>query len=246
MMSTASATSITIAKSDLDRFIGTYDAETGTFVDFVIAEWDTAETMSYFNAINEFPNETGVYFGPAPWYTNLAQTVLPYPELGIVLTSFVDVKLSYSAKAIVVKWHEIGDSLEFACVMSDFPNLGGAPNLDACFLFPDGSYLLVARSAGGDMESIWHRYTFLTETPSCTWAELQQVESIHSMFETDYIERRPKLIDTAAPVYYLQVINIHHTATGDKKPDGSFIHEVSSVDTTVTNLWEKAQEAMEK
>lgn len=237
------AVEITIAMADLDHFIGTYDASTGNFTDFVIAQWDTANPMSYYQAIKELPDDKGVYFGLAPWYADLAKAILPFPEKNITLVSFVDVKLSYSAKAIVTKWQNIGDSLKFVCVTKDFPDLGGAPNLDGLFLMPDSSSLLVTRSAGGDMESIWYRYSFLTEQPECRWVELYRLDSERLMFKEEFTEGWCRLVDSLAPVYYLMVVKQHNKAQGGKNADGSFNHVKISEDTTLINLWELVQTA---
>ncbi len=239
----SSAAEITIATADLDHFIGTYDAEKNSLTDFAIAQWDTADPMAYHNAISQFPNEKGIYFGLAPWYTNLAKAILPFPEKNITLVSFVDIKLSYAARAIVTKWKNIGDSLEFVCVTENFPELGGAPNLDGLFLLPDSSSLLVTRSAGGDMESIWYRYSFLVEEPECGWMEVYRLESERLMFKEEFTEGWCRLVDSLAPVYYLQVVQQHHKSYGGKNTDGSYNHFKISEDTSMINLWEMVQEA---
>ena len=94
---TISAAEIKIAADDLDYFIGTYDADKNTIVDYSITRWDTDDPMGYHNAISDYPDDKGVYFGLAPWYTGLAQAVLTFPEENLTYVSFVDIKLSYSA-----------------------------------------------------------------------------------------------------------------------------------------------------
>jgi hypothetical protein len=237
------ASDITIAKSDLDFFIGTYDADQNTFTDFTVSGWDTANTMGYFNAISEFPDTKGVYFGLAPWYVNLAKAVRPFPDLGLMFVSFVDIKLSHAAHAIVTKWEMAGDSLKFVCVTNNFPDLGGAPNLDGCYLLPDSSYFMIARSAGGDMFSIWHKYSFLYEETECTWKEFYSLESQHLMFEEEFTEAWCRLIDSLAPEYSLTVVKRLHKAKGDMKKDGSYVHEVAAVDSAIVDLWKLIQEA---
>ena len=239
----ALASDIVIAKSDLDHFVGTYNARQNTFTDYTIAEWNPDDPMGYFNAITQFPDTKGVYFGLAPWYTGLAQAVLSVPDKNLTFVSFVDIKLSYSAEAIVTKWQIVGDSLVFMCVTQNFPELGGAPNLDGCYLLPDSSYFMIARSAGGDMEAIWYRFSFIIEQSDCRWREIYRLESNHLLLEPEFTERRCRLVDSLAPVYYLNVVSRHYKASGDKKSDGSYTHEQVSSDTTTVNLWDEVQKA---
>lgn len=237
------ASEIRIKLSDLDHFIGTFDADEMTFTDFTIAEWDTLGPMGFHNAIAQFPDDNGVYFGLSPWYTGVARAVLPFPEKGLTFVSLVDIKLSYSARAIVTKWRNVGDSLEFICVMRDFPDLGGAPNLDGCFLLPDSSHFMMVRSAGGGMESIWRRFSFILEEPGCRWLEVYRLESEHLMFEPEFTESWCRLIDSLAPDYYLKVIRRYFEPKGEKKPDGSYDHQNVRSDTTLLNLWDLVQKA---
>lgn len=237
---------ITIARSDLNFFIGTYDADQNTFTDFTVSGWDTANTMGFFNAISRFPDTNGVYFGLSPWYVNLAQAVRPFPGKNLMFVSLVDVKLSQAAHAIVTKWEMVGDSLKFICVTENFPDLGGAPNLDGCYLLPDSSYFLITRSAGGDMHSIWHRYSLLYEETDCTWKEFYSLESQHLMFEQEFTEGWCRLIDSQAPKYSLTVVKRSYRATGDKKADGSYNHELIAVDSSVVDLWKLVQEARQR
>lgn len=238
----AAASDIIIAAADLPHFIGTYNARQNTFTDYTIAEWDEDNPMGYQNTIDQFPDTKGVFFGLAPWYAGLVQAVLNVPDENLTFVSFVDVKLSAAAKAIVTKWRNAGDSLEFICVTENFPDLGGAPNLDGYYRFPDSSHFMITRSAGGGMEAIWHNYSFIIEEPECHWVEIYRLASKHLMYEPEFTEKWCRLIDSAAPVYYLKVISRHFKAKGEPQSDGSYTHDPVGVDSTVINLWDLAQQ----
>jgi hypothetical protein len=245
-VSQVAGSDIRIKKSDLYHFVGTYDAEQKTLVDFAVAPWDSTDPMGFHNAVSQFPDTKGVYFALSPWYIGLADAVLPFPAMNVMFVSLVDIKLSYSAHAIVTKWKVDGDNLEFMCVMENFPDLGGAPNLDGCYMFPDSSLFLIARSAGGGMESIWHRYSFVMEEPECQWLEIFHLESEHLLQEAEFTEKYCRLIDTVGSKYNLIVVNRYHHAKGEKRPDGSYLHEMVGSDTTTISLWERAQQIRKK
>lgn len=241
----AAASEIKIAASELSHFVGTYNAKQNTFSDYTIAEWDEDNPMGYQNAVDQFPDTKGVFFGLAPWYAGLVQAILAVPDEQLTFVSFVDVKLSAAARAIVTKWKNIGDSLEFVCVTGDFPDLGGAPNLDGYYRFPDSSHFMLTRSAGGGMEEIWHNYSFIVEEPDCRWKEIYRLESQHLMYEPEFVERWCRLVDSAAPVYFLRVFSRHFKAKGEKKSDGTYTHEQVKIDTTMINLWDLTKQARE-
>jgi len=240
------ASDIKIAADDLDFFIGTYDSAQNTFTDYTIAVWDTSDPMGFHNAMGQFPDTRDVYYGLAPWYASLAQAVLPVPEQKVMMVAMVDLKRSYSARAIVTKWRNIGDSLEFICVTKKFPDLGGAPNLDGYYRLPDSSYFLATRSAGGDMESIWRHYAFLLEEPGCHWREIYRLKSEHLLNEPEFAEAWVRLIDSSAPRYYLKVIYRHFEAQKNKDAGGSYVHEQVGVDTVTIDLWHRVQKLREQ
>jgi hypothetical protein len=242
-VATASASDIVIARSDLSHFVGTYDARTNTLTDYTIADWDEDDPMAYQNAIDQFPGGRGVYYGLAPWYTSLAQAVLDFPPDSLTFVSLVDVKLSYAAQAIVTKWKNLGDSLEFVCVTTGFPDLGGAPNLDGCYLLPDSSHFMIVRSAGGNMESIWQKFSFILENPPCHWEQFYHVDSDRRLLEPEFTESYCRLVDSAEAGHYVTVISQAYKAKGPKRSDGSYEHELVSTDSTVVDLWKLAQKA---
>lgn len=237
----AAASDIVIAKKHLKFFIGTYDAAANTFTDYTTDGWDEFDPMGYTEAVSKIPNTTGVYYGQAPWYANLAKVTLEVEDQGVVYAAMIDVKLSYSVEAIITKWQIEGDNLRLLCIGNNFPDLGAAPNLDGHFLFPDGSSLLVARSGGGDMLQVWRRYTFVRETAPCNWEVVYDLNSIIKPFETEFTDGWCVMQSPVEPDFMLQIIQRHHRATDRTNPDGSYVHEILKVDSSFVSLWKLAQ-----
>ncbi len=231
----APAADIRILASDIEHFIGTYDPDQGTLIDYKIVDWDDSDPMSYPNAIKQFPDEESVYYGMPPWYSTMATAVLPVPEQGVTFVALMDIKLQYSTDAKISRWRMDGDYLVFECIGENFPRLGGAPNLDGSFLFPDNSRFIVARSAGGDMSEVWHAYAFIHEAGDCTWVPIYSLRSRRDLASPNVVETYCRMVDPGNS-YDIVVVEqeFKDANASNAKP--------ISVDSAYINLWEMAQQ----
>ena len=236
-----SAADITISKDRLTYFVGTYDRGQNTFTEFSVEGWGT-NPIDYTNAIEKLPKKEGVYFGFAPWYTNMAQAVLEVPDAGIVYASMVDLKSVHGVKAIMTKWAIEGDKLKLMCVSGNFPGLDSAPTLDGSFVFPDSTRFIVARGGGGDMTTVWRKYIFALDRGDCNWEVFYSLDSRRLMTKPEFTEAWCVMQAPVDTSYMMKVFTRKYKAFDPPASDGSYTHEPISYDSTTISLWDTAKQ----
>jgi hypothetical protein len=236
-----SASDIIISKDRLPYFIGTYDAASNSFTSYDIEGWDT-DPMSYTIKASALPQKDNVYYGQAPWYTNMANAILDVPEDNLVYATFVDLKRKHKVVALVTKWAVEGDNIRLVCISQNFPSLDAAPTLDGSFPFPDGTRFIVCRAGGGNQKKVWRQYVFLQDKGDCEWDVFFSLQSASLPYEKEYTE---SWCIMQAPVdpenYFMTVHERVFNAVSGPMADGSYKHEQVRYDSTVVSLWEIAQ-----
>lgn len=236
-----SASDVVISKDRLPYFIGTYDAATNSFTSYDISGWDQ-DPMSYTTKVSALPDKDNVYFGFAPWYTNLVNAILEAPEDNVVYASIVDLKRKNEVVPLITKWAIEGDNLRLICISGNFPGMEAAPTLDGTYVFPNGQRFLVTRSGGGDMKQVWRQYCFVMDKGDCDWDVFYLLKSATLPFEKEYTETWCVMQPEMAPDYNMKVYERVYQAAGDPLTDGSYSHEMVSYDSTVVSLWDMARE----
>ncbi|MCK5126089.1 MAG: hypothetical protein KAR42_07520 [candidate division Zixibacteria bacterium] len=236
-----SASDVVIGKDRIKFFIGTYDAEKNIFVDYSTDGWAEDDPMSFTNKVSSLPQKDGAYFGFAPWYTNMANAILEIPEAGIVYASMVDLKKIHKVQALMTKWVIEGENLRLVCVTKDFAGLQAAPTIDGSFMFPDSTRFLVARCGGGDMVRVWRKYIFALDNGECGWKVFYTLDSNHLLYEPEFTEAWCIMDTPVEPNYTMKVYERLYQANGGAKPDGSYSHIITKIDTTQVSLWEEVK-----
>ncbi len=243
LISTITAEPIIIKASDLDHLFITIDPGTHAIRNAQVLPWDSTESTAFQAIIAPWPESSGVFFGFPPWYTNMARTVISVPGQGITFAALADVKAGGIIRPLLTKWKQSGDYLELLCVSEDFPEMGGAIHFEECRSFPDSSLFLIVRSAGGDMEQAWTRFSMVLDDGNCRWLRFQDINSTYMMFQPSFAETWCELDESGGHPYRLKILQRRQEADGPANADGSYNHKAVGRDSTFVDLWEAAKKA---